>query len=248
MELSTLAWTVTGPVGPIVVSIVVLVITLFMWYMVLPSNNNSNSSKSEAEPVYPAALSTAALHQQYALSDLGILASPPIQRLSGAYQAWEELADRMPALNRSGTFRAAADELPVVAAGKELLGDTAQLRRAYVLLGQLTHSYVWSTSVPWHAVKQTKLQHDLAWLNEANGRNDNTTELAAPDDKAVTVIPPQLAVPWRAVCRALGLPCVLCAVGLDGWNWRLLDNTKPPELDNLCTISTMTGTRCASCE
>lgn len=91
--------------------------------------------------------------------------------------------------------------------------------QAYVLLGQLIHSYVNGSKVPY-------------WLHlhtEAHtpGTSRETVTNVNPDVKDSVVaagemetIPKQLARPFATVCTRLGVPLVLCAAGMDLWNFR----------------------------
>ncbi|KAF8947842.1 hypothetical protein BGZ47_007651 [Haplosporangium gracile] len=56
-------------------------------------------------------------------------------------------------------------------------------------------------------------------------------------------IPEPLAVPWVAVSDILDIAPVLTYASNDLWNWKLKDPKGPFELENLETLSTMTGTR-----
>ncbi|KAG0272744.1 hypothetical protein BGZ95_011473, partial [Linnemannia exigua] len=56
-------------------------------------------------------------------------------------------------------------------------------------------------------------------------------------------IPAPLAIPWVAVSDALEIAPVLTYASNDLWNWKLKDPQGPFELENLETLSTMTGTK-----
>ncbi|CAJ1428051.1 unnamed protein product [Effrenium voratum] len=98
-----------------------------------------------------------------------------------------------------------------------------RLRRAYVLLGSLAHSYVHRQAVPWHKLDDPTSGED--------GR--------VPQHKAR--LPRQVSEPWLQVCQQLGMPPVLTAAGTDLWNWRLRDTSKPFEPANLEQRITVTG-------
>ncbi|KAI1318337.1 hypothetical protein EDD11_006850 [Mortierella claussenii] len=55
-------------------------------------------------------------------------------------------------------------------------------------------------------------------------------------------IPEPLAVPWQAISDKLNIPPVLTYAANDLWNWKLKDPQGPYTLENLETLSTMTGT------
>ncbi|KAK3844856.1 MAG: Indoleamine 2,3-dioxygenase [Linnemannia gamsii] len=56
-------------------------------------------------------------------------------------------------------------------------------------------------------------------------------------------IPEPLAIPWVAVSDLLEIAPVLTYASNDLWNWKLKDPQGPFELENLETLSTMTGTK-----
>lgn len=66
--------------------------------------------------------------------------SPPRLRMSASHQAWDEIAERLPALIDAGAVRGAFDELPVLEAGPDELSDE-ELLRASTLLSMFAHSY-----------------------------------------------------------------------------------------------------------
>ncbi|KAF9907823.1 hypothetical protein EC991_010515 [Linnemannia zychae] len=56
-------------------------------------------------------------------------------------------------------------------------------------------------------------------------------------------IPEPLAIPWVAISDVLEIAPVLTYASNDLWNWKLKDPQGPFELENLETLSTMTGTK-----
>ena len=123
--------------------------------------------------------------------------------LPAAFDAWERIAFDLPALNRSAGLRTAVDRaLPLDPTCVAALRPAEQ-RRAYVLFASVAHSYVNGGSVPW------------AKLDAATSA---TTSTAVAPNTPMPELPSQLAAPWRAVCSALGVPCVLIASGMDLWN------------------------------
>ncbi len=103
--------------------------------------------------------------------------------------------------------------------------DPALLQRAYVLLGQLVHSYA-------HGADQRC--------------TSNADALRVIPRSDHVVIPGPLAVPFHYVCESLGLPPVLTAAATDLWNWTVDDVTSPSEKDiilsKLQLVSSVTGT------
>ncbi|KAF8931334.1 hypothetical protein BGZ58_007680 [Dissophora ornata] len=55
-------------------------------------------------------------------------------------------------------------------------------------------------------------------------------------------IPESLAVPWQAVSDKVDIPPVLTYAANNLWNWKLKDPQGPYTIENLETLSTMTGT------
>lgn len=74
-------------------------------------------------------------------------ATPPLLSLPTAFQPWEEVAGRLPALFSSLTLRRELDRLPVLPAGGNYLPDKFLLR-ASSLMSILAHSYYRVTSDP----------------------------------------------------------------------------------------------------
>src|SRR5580693_4810038 len=88
----------------------------------------------------------------------------PLKRLPNAFDAWEELALRLPKLLASDQLRGTIADLPPFPT--EAINDSRERERAMLLLSYLGHAYVWGGSrpelilparlaVPWHAVAQS---------------------------------------------------------------------------------------------
>lgn len=102
--------------------------------------------------------------QRYGLSEYGFAPHPDdaCRRLPESYQEWELTADRLPELTRTCEIRMRVDAWPVL--GLEPLLDAAgsggddsdfspEVRRAYVVLAMVSHSYVWcDASAPRHVL------------------------------------------------------------------------------------------------
>ena len=185
------------------------------------------------------------LAASYDLSALGFLPSTPPARLSGHpdYAALESLSARLPELNRSGGLVGAVDalrclpEAAIVRLGEP--GNAPELRRAYVLLAQLVHSYAHAGKVEhWAPPTATRAKGtggggtagDAGSIDDGNA-DDSDAASAPPSPGAseavseeAVVIPGQLAVPFHFCCAALGLPPVLTAAATDLWNWKLIDD------------------------
>ncbi|KAJ4287036.1 hypothetical protein N0V88_007800 [Collariella sp. IMI 366227] len=81
--------------------------------------------------------------EDYAVTSNGFLpADAPLARLTNPYHApWETLMDSLPELVANRTLRQLVDNLPVLST--DILATEAEWRRACVVLGFLTHAYVW---------------------------------------------------------------------------------------------------------
>ncbi|KAF9202580.1 hypothetical protein BGZ49_007272 [Haplosporangium sp. Z 27] len=67
----------------------------------------------------------------------------------------------------------------------------------------------------------------------------NSNQLRSRIDQS---IPESIAVPWHTISDVVDIPPVLTYASNDLWNWKLKDQNGPHTIDNLDTISTMTGT------
>jgi hypothetical protein len=152
---------------------------------------------------------------------------PVATALPEPFDVWERIALDLPALNRSARLRTAVDRaLPVDPLAVKALSPAEQ-RRAYVLFASVAHSYVNGGSVPW------------AKLDPASA----TTSAPATSSTAMPELPAQLATPWRAVCAALGVPCVFIATGMDLWNAAPLGWWQQPAVRNFRQSISMSGCR-----
>ena len=88
----------------------------------------------------------------------------PLKRLPGAFDAWEELAQRLPKILASDQLRATVADLPPFPA--DAINDSRERERAMLLLSYLGHAYVWGAArpalilpavlaVPWHQVAES---------------------------------------------------------------------------------------------
>lgn len=69
-------------------------------------------------------------------------AEPPLERLSDPYyEPWELIVDDLQTLLSRKEIRRAVDSLPYLSTGR--LESEAEWRRAYLLLGFITNSYIW---------------------------------------------------------------------------------------------------------
>ena len=88
----------------------------------------------------------------------------PLIRLPKAFDAWEELAQRLPKLFASDQIRGTIADLP--AFPTDTIGDARERERAMVLLSYVGHAYVWGgpqpatilparLAVPWHQLAES---------------------------------------------------------------------------------------------
>jgi indoleamine 2,3-dioxygenase len=69
-------------------------------------------------------------------------AEPPLDRLPDPYyEPWEDIAANLQTLLASKEIRTAVDDLPLLSTSR--LRSEAEWRRAYVVLGFITNSYIW---------------------------------------------------------------------------------------------------------
>jgi hypothetical protein len=85
----------------------------------------------------------------YAVSpDHGFLPNGlPLQKLPHSYyHSWETLASQLPSLIKNGQIRSMIDSLPILTTS--WLRSEPEWRRAYSILGFLTHAYIWGGEKP----------------------------------------------------------------------------------------------------
>jgi len=113
-------------------------IALFVW----------RRRKSElGEPLQTLRLPVDLDRRRFGLSDLGFapLAEDTLQRLPPAFDVWESAASNLPELTRSHQIRAVVDDWPPLDLRSLEVCDefSPVLRRTYVILAFIAHSYVW---------------------------------------------------------------------------------------------------------
>lgn len=94
--------------------------------------------------------------EDYAISpDHGFLPRGlPLQQLPSSYYApWENLAAQLPSLIQTGQIRPLVENLPVLKTS--LLESEPEWRRAYSVLGLITHAYIWGGEKPQDVSKIT---------------------------------------------------------------------------------------------
>ncbi|KAJ5738006.1 Indoleamine 2-3-dioxygenase [Penicillium malachiteum] len=85
---------------------------------------------------------------EYAISENGFLPSslPLAMLTNNYYEPWENIAQHLPALLQSGHIRSMVDKLPLLTT--ENLRTEPEWRRAYSILGFITHAYIWGGQLP----------------------------------------------------------------------------------------------------
>ena len=166
---------------------------------------------------------------QYGVSSHGFLPEACVSRLpsESVFEPLEALADELPRLNREGALRAAVDGLVCDISAEDVAAlGVGELRRAYVVCAYLTHAYAHARGPRWELIGS-----NVALAADAHGASGSAPR-----------IPSALARALVLVCARIGLPPVLTAAATDLWNWRLVDPAQPLALDNLTTITSLTGT------
>ena len=143
---------------------------------------------------------------------MGFLPSrDPLARLPSGFEPWDALVVELPRLIAEKQVRAAV---------RSRLGDRrfdvgAILRREDPAVTQRA------------CLVLSMITHGYIW--------------EGGDEDILTHLPAFLAVPLHSINKALGLPPILTYASCVLWNWRRLDVSKPPTIDNLHAIHTMGG-------
>jgi indoleamine 2,3-dioxygenase len=147
---------------------------------------------------------------------------PPCARLPDPYyDPWERIIGNLQALVSTKRLRREVDSLPILSTS--LLREEAEWRRAYSILGFITHAFIWGGDIP----------------TDVSRRKDRF-ELVA--DSLVQRIPPPVSIPFLSTCEHLELPPVATYAGTVLWNWRALNHFEPVDnLENIFTLHTLTG-------
>jgi indoleamine 2,3-dioxygenase len=86
------------------------------------------------------------LFKDYAITGFLPNAAPLTKLSNPYYSAWEELSDRLPTLIKTNEIRNKIDTMPICST--EHLKTEPEWRRAYVIMGYLSHSYIWGGDKP----------------------------------------------------------------------------------------------------
>ena len=125
--------------------------------------------------------------RKYSLTRNGFLPEKCLERLPTYYNTWENIAAALPELNRTGKLQEEVANMKLLSCDN--LEDETFLRRAYIILGMLLHSYVNGGKVPWDRIgeyspkngclKEEKLENDTC-------RMDCNFDSVSIDDKEST--------------------------------------------------------------
>ena len=127
-------------------------------------------------------------------------------------------------LNRSRSLAAAVRSLDPVAESELDALTEREVRRLYVLLSAVAHSYVNGALVPWEFFNLDEVKYDGA----ANtGATPSAGEWRRQSAEPATELPRVISAPWLHACERLGLPPVYVATGMDLWNHTLELPTAP---------------------
>jgi len=166
--------------------------------------------------------------QDYQISENGFLpAVPPLDRLPDPYyDAWEDVASNLQSLIADKQIRQVVEELPILSTAR--LRSEAEWRRAYVVLGFISNSYIWG-------LEKAK---DVCAPPGALCRNWLLTELWL-----LQRLPKCIAIPFLAVSEHLEVPPVVTYAACCLWNFQPIYAAGPIDMmENLTTLNTFTGT------
>ncbi|AEO69699.1 uncharacterized protein THITE_2120385 [Thermothielavioides terrestris NRRL 8126] len=178
--------------------------------------------------------------EDHAVTSNGFLPDgPPLERLPNSYYSpWESLMDSLPRSLAEHTLRAQVDRLPILST--DHLATEPEWRRACVILGFLTHAYIWGGDSAAEVCQTTTYP-----INRVRRRLP-VTKLNFPDFLLLRqILPPQLTVPFLAVSSHLGIPPIATYASLNLWNFRTTAAAGGPDLtdpDALQALHTFTGT------
>ena len=111
--------------------------------------------------------------RKYSLTRNGFLPEKCLERLPTYYDTWENIAAVLPELNRTGKLQDEVENMKLLSCDN--LEDETVLRRAYIILGMLLHSYVNGGKVPWGRIgeysprsgcqEEMKLENNTCQMN-----------------------------------------------------------------------------------
>jgi len=149
----------------------------------------------------------------------------PLQRLPHSYYfSWEVLASQLPTLIKTGQIRSLIEKLPILTTS--WLRSEPEWRRAYSILGFLTHAYIWGGAKP----KDVRPRcYDLKHCVKLN--------------TLIQVLPPCISKPLLEISAHLGLPPCATYAALTLWNFTTTPEADLTNPDNLSLVTSFTGTK-----
>ncbi|KAI9884265.1 MAG: hypothetical protein M1823_003955 [Watsoniomyces obsoletus] len=147
----------------------------------------------------------------------------PLQRLPDAYyDPWEAIISNLQALLLTRRLRGIVEALPVLST--DYLHDEPEWRRAYSVLGFISHAYIWGGDTP------IDVSHPAFIVS-----GDTLTDLPQR-------LPPCITIPFLTISAHLEVPPVATYAGVCLWNYKPLFTDEPIDnLENLSTLTTFTG-------
>ena len=125
------------------------------------AKNESKKSRRMIEKV-------SEIRDKYDLTEKGFLPEFCLEKLPDYYKEWEEVALKLPELNRLGKLKEEVLKMKFLSC--DYLTNDILLRRAYILLGMLVHSYVNGESAVW-----SKLKNESDIVNGQRKNEDDFT-------------------------------------------------------------------------
>jgi len=139
------------------------------------------------------------------------------------YHKWESIVANLQALLLSKRLRGVIERLPTLSTTR--LEHVSEWRRAYMLLGFMTHAYIWGGDKP----------QEVTFKKPKTSIRSICTDLAQR-------VPQSIAIPFLQVCARLELPPVATYAGVVLWNFKPIFSDEPIDsLENLSTLTTFTG-------
>lgn len=161
-------------------------------------------------------------------SDNGFLPDGlPLGQITHPYYApWENLASRLPTLIKTGQIRPLIDNLPIL--DTTWLLSEPEWRRAYSILGFLTHAYIWGGQKP----------QDVSKTLPICPRSSSRSNKNRPQ-----ILPPCISKPFIKISSHLGLPPCATYAALTLWNYTAPQEADIANPDNVSLLTSFTGTK-----
>lgn len=142
------------------------------------------------------------------------------------YSPWENLASQLPTLIKTGQIRPLIDNLPIL--DTTYLLTEPEWRRAYSILGFLTHAYIWGGQKP----------QDVSNPIPKRSRSSSHSNIHRPQ-----ILPPCISKPFLKISSHLGLPPCATYAALTLWNYTAPQEAGITDPDNISLLTSFTGTK-----